>query len=286
MRSLPLPCDERGIQFIAKEVYALCISRIRVAKLKAKLAAIANEIAEAAKDYDVAAAGNSLHTFPRRDSVGRVSCDELVSVYVYRMVPASQPGRGVYDRLMSAPQFGRCPLCDVGTVNTLDHHLPKSSYPILVVTPNNLIPCCQWCQGKKREVYPLSQATETVHPYFDDFDSDVWLCADVVQSKPASFRLYAKSPAAWGPLAESRLSHHLETFQLAELFALNAGSELAGIRSRLKGLFNAGSEQAVREHLQEEASSREASVRNSWRGAMYRAGASSSWFCSGGFAGE
>jgi hypothetical protein len=64
-----------------------------------------------------------------------------------------------------------CPACgEDGTPNTLDHYLPKKTYPEFSITAYNLFPMCDICQGKK--------STDTVnainerlflHPYFDDF---------------------------------------------------------------------------------------------------------------------
>ena len=202
------------------------------------------------------------------------------------MVPRKQPGRSVYELIISAPKYGKCPLCGLGTVNTLDHHLPKSKYPALAVTPNNLVPSCAWCQVAKKEGYPTSPSAQTIHPYFDDFTSEVWLQAVVVESTPAVFRFLVQAPPEWDDVTVKRLNSHLETFRLAELYANNAGSELAGIRSRLKRLLDRGGSEAVHDHLQEEANSQEQESKNSWKAAMYRAAAANDWFCSEGLANE
>lgn len=64
-----------------------------------------------------------------------------------------------------------CPSCgEEGTPNTLDHYLPKDAYPHFAITPANLTPMCDICQGIKgtrtldgegRRLY--------LHPYYDDF---------------------------------------------------------------------------------------------------------------------
>lgn len=64
-----------------------------------------------------------------------------------------------------------CPACgEDGTPNTLDHYLPKSSFPDFSVTAVNLSPMCDKCQGKKLEQV-LSDDGERLflHPYFDSF---------------------------------------------------------------------------------------------------------------------
>jgi 5-methylcytosine-specific restriction endonuclease McrA len=64
-----------------------------------------------------------------------------------------------------------CPACgEDGTPNTLDHYLPKEKYPEFAVSPANLFPMCDICQGAKGAKL-LSSDNERlfVHPYFDAF---------------------------------------------------------------------------------------------------------------------
>ena len=44
-----------------------------------------------------------------------------------------------------------CPICQVTPVNSLDHYIPKTKYPLYAVHPRNLIPCCTTCNGHKSE---------------------------------------------------------------------------------------------------------------------------------------
>jgi 5-methylcytosine-specific restriction endonuclease McrA len=64
-----------------------------------------------------------------------------------------------------------CPSCgEEGTPNTLDHYLPKRQFPHFSVTPANLTPMCDICQGVKG-VQTLDANVRRIylHPYFDDF---------------------------------------------------------------------------------------------------------------------
>lgn len=44
-----------------------------------------------------------------------------------------------------------CPICEASASNTLDHYIPQAKYPLYVVHPRNLIPCCSECNGHKLE---------------------------------------------------------------------------------------------------------------------------------------
>lgn len=283
MRYLPLPKDDKADAYVARDVFDTCVAMVKNAELKAQLQAISRDIEKASKDYDLAANTKSLYLTSPTTTVGKVVAEELVKIYTQRMVPKRAKGRPVYDQIMSIPQHGRCPFCGIGTVNTLDHYLPKTHFAVLSVTPQNLVPACTWCQREKMEYYPTTAGTQLLHPYFDDFDQDIWLAAEVVVGAPAAFRYSASPPVNWTLDEKARVASHLKELKLGRLFGSNAGSRLAEIRGRLAKLHDAGGADAVRAHLREELESIEADQKNSWVAAMYRGAIVSDWFCDGGF---
>lgn len=64
-----------------------------------------------------------------------------------------------------------CPACgEDGTPNTLDHYLPKESYPELSIAPHNLSPMCDICQLEKSDqTLDGNNRRIFLHPYFDKF---------------------------------------------------------------------------------------------------------------------
>lgn len=71
-----------------------------------------------------------------------------------------------------------CPACgEDGTPNTLDHYLPKNGYPEFAITPLNLSPMCDICQGKKgAKILNAANQRMFLHPYFDEFtDAQVFM---------------------------------------------------------------------------------------------------------------
>lgn len=286
MRKLPKPLDESDKPYVPLDVFKLCISKVTKADFKARLGSIHVAIQRAGTDYDTAAEASALYKEVQHGAVGTVSKTEMVKVYDDMFAKQGRPGRPVYDRIISVPQHGRCPLCNLGTVKTLDHHLPKTRYPRFSVTPNNLVPSCEWCQSAKRTGYPTKKEEQTLHPYFDDFESIAWLKAGVNQGTPAVFEYEVSVPDGTSDVTAERLNEHLKAYSLKRLYSSNAASLLSGVRARLNRLFEAGGSVAVRDHLSEEANSWNEQFRNSWQGAMYRAASDSNWFCDGGFAEE
>ncbi len=278
MRALPKPADD------AQAVFLLCISRVTSVALKGRLISISGDIHAAADIFDACSAAGTAYTLVPEDGVaGVVTTKEMVAVYDQRMARDGAPGRSIYERLLAAPPMETCPLCGQRTVSTLDHHLPKTKFPALAVTPTNLVPACKDCNKAKDARIAGTADEQTLHPYYDDIDGDRWLRAQVVHSSPAALRFSVDPPIAWSAVLTNRVRHHFHVFALADLYASHSGVELTNIRHSLQEIFAAAAGPGVVAHLHGQAVSRQAAQRNSWQTAMYDALYQDHWFCSGGF---
>lgn len=268
----------------AEDVFTTCISRVRDARLKARLEGVTQAVVDASAEFDFAAAHTLLHLIVPQDLVGgEVTQAEMEAVYTQRMAKKGAPGRDVYDALFTSAPQGKCPLCGHRTVSTLDHHLPKAHYPALAVAPLNLVPACSDCNKSKLATVPANADEETLHPYFDDIDGDRWLAAEVVLTYPAALRFFVKAPAHWSAILKSRVERHFQTFGLGHLYSSEAADELLNICHQLRGIYEIGGAALVQIELRERAISCQQARRNGWRTATYQALADSDWFCDGGF---
>jgi len=268
----------------ARTVFETCISKVRNAGLKGRLESIADDIHDAAEEYEAGATDTELHLIAQATNVGGVvTADEMVKVYKGRMVPATSPGRADYDTIVAGAPHSRCPLCGHRVVSTLDHVLGKAQYPALAVSPLNLVPSCADCNKSKLTASPATAEDEFLHPYFDDIENDLWLMADVVQSSPVSIRFYVEPNAAWDATMSARVENHFRLLGLNRLYTSQAAEEFLNIRHQLEGLHAQGGAAAVRDFLQETRESRKAARVNSWQTAFYTATADSGWYCDGGF---
>jgi 5-methylcytosine-specific restriction endonuclease McrA len=277
MRKLTKPLDDPGI------VFRTCISRVKNVDLKSRLTAIEVSVVAAANAFENAASTTTLHTLIPQNDVDGVTIKEMSDVYTNRMAKRDAPGRQLYDKLLAAPEHGRCPLCGQRVVSTLDHHLPKTKYPALSVVLTNLVPACADCNKTKIDVIPKSADQETFHPYFDDIETDLWLDARVVETSPAVIQFFVKPPTEWDAVKVQRIKNHFKLFKLSSLYTSHAATELINIKDSLSKIFSGAGDQGVKTHLYGEAKSREAAYLNSWQTAMYKALVTSHWYCSGGF---
>lgn len=283
MKPVRQPVKEDCSFYNPGETYLNCISIVRNRALREDFESILKYVLAAEEDYLSKVQPMKLHQINPEVNVLHVSGENLRKVYTFRMVPKTAKGRLTYDRILAAPENSRCPFCGIGTVNTLDHYLPKGKYPVYSVMVENLVACCEWCQGEKGEYAPDSEGTQLLHPYFDDLNDEVWHTSDVVEGSPAAFKFGVVATSSFSRIQISRLKTHLKELGLYRLYSQNAGGRLTDIRARLTKLHEAGGMSVVRSYLEEELKSFEEVEKNSWLSAMYRGAIESDWFCDGGF---
>jgi len=278
MRRLPLP------SMAVCDVYtAALIAFGNNADFHARLVSAQPEVLNEEASYKRLARAGRLDLVKQSKTVNmNLSVADMKDFYKYGMSSFNGPARIYYDQLKNAAPHGTCPLCGQGKVHNLDHHLPQSKYPTLVVTPANLVPACRDCNAAKLAKSPMAVGEQTIHPYFDDFTGARWLHAEISISNPPAVLFSVKLPDGWPIDVEARLRQHIKVFKLNAAFTLYASEELSQIASELQWLHKKGGSNCVREELRARAQKREESHRNSWQTAMYYGLAASDWFCEEG----
>lgn len=278
MRNLTKP------SFDARATFELCADNVDDENLRERLKSVTDHIVTADEIYADRGKQSTLFSIPESDNVGgKVTGAEMRKLYKSTFSKLNKPPRDIYDKIRGAAK-DICPLCGHRVVGTLDHYLAQSRHPALAVTPLNLVPACTDCNKAKLAKQPDRAEDQTLHPYFDELGEDVWLVATVEKKEPLAVRFKAKPPNDWPDLKRRRLCKHFEVFELAKLYSIQAGVELTQIRDRLRRRALIGGPSAVRESLEEDASSRKVVGPNSWQAAFYVALSESDWFCSDGFA--
>jgi hypothetical protein len=270
--------------FSETDVFEDCIA-VKEEPVRSRLKGIAAYVASAADNYKEKAKSLTFHLIKTEDGVGgSVSTSEMTDLYKSVFARKSSPVRvKYYDELRLAPDHGRCPMCGQRDVSTLDHYLPKSKNPSLAVTPVNLVPVCQDCNKAKSEHHPKSSEQQFIHPYYDKLPVDIWLVADLEESKPPALKFHVLTPLNCDETLAKRLVWHFDKLKLAKLYASHAGTMLTGIADKLKAAGDRGGKDEVRFILGEDARSWSKANLNGWQAAMYRTLAASDWFCEEGY---
>lgn len=73
-----------------------------------------------------------------------------------------------------------CPICGVNLVQTMDHFIPQSDYPLFSVHPRNLIPSCQTCNGHKSDtVIDENSHRKYWNAYLDEVPTEKFLYCNI-----------------------------------------------------------------------------------------------------------
>lgn len=263
------------------EIYDDCINSIRSYERKARLENSKDEVISKSYEYDLLAqSGNLCEISEHVDGEGNVNKDDMVFVYDKKLSKKGQLARRYYDEIMLSAPYGRCPLCGQRQVKTLDHYLPKSKFPTYSITPYNLIPACSDCNKDKTDDIAYLRSKETIHPYYDDFNDEVWIKAKLVEEIPISFEFYTKKPKKWDNIKYSRAKTHFEKFGLNKLYKPYASEMFIGVFSRLKRLYDKTDEQETKDEVIESIRDEQKHGLNSWQSVMYSSIYESDWFWS------
>jgi len=104
-----------------------------------------------------------------------------------------------------------CPACgEDGTPNTLDHYLPKDSFPEFAITAANLAPMCDICQGEKL-IETVTPANERIflHPYYDEFLDEQVVMLEFAKPLGTPPSLTLRPSQALSPDQAALVSRHL-----------------------------------------------------------------------------
>lgn len=268
--------------FKVREVFLECISTVNNATLKTNLTDCVDILEDAETDFESKFLLNNIHQINQNSVItAPIGKKEMKTVYDYRMRQTEIPRREYYDKLFSSAPYGKCPLCSVREVDTLDHYLPKSKYPIFAVTPVNLIPSCFKCNIEKSISYPTSSEEQTLNPYYDDIENEEWLNAVVLQTSPISFHYFINPPDHWPQILKDRVINHFQSYNINELFSSHANEEFRGSKKQLVNLYNDDQSLLVH-HLTESYLSKIDLGINSWQAVLYKTLLNDNWFCTAG----
>lgn len=238
-------------------------------------------------DYKAKGLDELWYQIGEADKVGKLTLAEMKGMYT-RMSRKNGYARHIYDAIKLLSPGGICPLCCQRKISTLDHYLAKGKHAPLAITPWNLVPACKDCNTDTNERRPTAHIEQTLHPYFDEVDDEIWLFATIEQTTPPSATFYVAKPNSWSEGKYQRVLHHFDTFGLGSLYATHAAGEIVIYSHAARRLHSSAAHQVagaacVKAYFTDLSLDRRYGMRNTWQAALCQALADSDWYCAGGF---
>ena len=268
------------IGITAKDLFVLCAESFTDQEFKSRLLGYTDRVGRHAKDNQTRVPAD-IRAFLEEILPEQVSVDDMKKVYEEKLVKGK--GRDYYKAILKLAPHRRCPICGVQRAETLDHYLPKSKVPTLAVDPGNLVPACDRCNRKKTAKLSSDPGEMPVHTYYDRIPDGKWLHVTLGDNLEAEYYIRCPDTEEWEPGIRSRVEHHLDVYQLDEVYSDEAAEELAIMKdawtTELKDLQLKAGNTLPSETVQEEfrafiakrRESYELGDENSFASAFYRA---------------
>lgn len=263
---------------------AQVFDNIKAAKrkhIRARLTAIRDAVVASYQDYTNAT--------PNVDALVPINLTPLQhAALIHAYTVPTAPLNRLRQDLLTQVAAARCPFCGIGESSTLDHYLPKETYPSFSVFSQNLVPCCGRCNNKKGERL-LDAATNVrlfLHLYFDLLPNEQFLLV-TVNVRPAAIILTfrVRRPEGVTRARFQQIASHFRLLELADRYRRMSLDELRGQYRALDRLYGASADATrVADEVNSWADTLAAEFGTShWRVSLYRALAASNDFCDGGF---
>lgn len=193
-------------------------------------------------------------------------------------------GSALYGELLGMGG-ARCPMCGFGEVSTLDHYLPRTTFPEFAILALNLVPACARCNQLKDVHVGLEPKDQFFHPFFDTLEHvPILECKFEVQAASAlvEFRIRRTHRVAEDVLA--KVSFQFQKLRLANRFSAEALAEIGDRRTTFAEYAATKGAAGLRDYLRTESRGYVARHGpNYWKSALYRALARNNEFLSGGY---
>lgn len=103
--------------------------------------------------------------------------DALINLYDFNATVIKKIKGKILDSQIATIN-NTCQYCTLNSVNSLDHFIPKQSFPEFSVNPLNLFPCCSECNSKKSNLWLDNNKHLFLNLYLDELPNKIYLIAD------------------------------------------------------------------------------------------------------------
>ena len=203
----------------------------------------------------------------------------------FRALDRGRSHASIRDEILGSARFDACPYCNVSTVTTIDHALPRSAYPEFSVLAQNLIPACGLCNLKKADICFELQRINLMHPYYVNIPAEPILFVRVaVAASHVTWTFFLRRHASMTYEQFDAINNLFTVLDLSDRYHQVSVGDVMDRTGHLDELHQELGPDAVARYLRMEAQSALRSRgENYWKTALLRGLGNDRSFCDGGF---
>ena len=203
----------------------------------------------------------------------------------YRSLDRGRSHRSIRDEILGLARFDVCPYCNVSTVVSIDHALPKSVYPEFSVLAQNLIPACLLCNQKKGDTCFQSRGINLMHPFYVNVPAQPILFVRVdVAARYVTWKFFLRQHASMTSAQFDPINSLFKLLDLSDRYYKASVGEVTDRTGDLEEGYRGSGANGVTRYLERAAqSSSRSRGENYWKTALLRGLGNDTSFCNGGF---
>lgn len=163
------------------------------------------------------------------------SREDLLTLYRYQNKIIREVRESIR-KLQVKTIISTCQNCTVDTANSLDHILPKASFPEFIVNPKNLFPCCTTCNSYKLDAIEDDEGQKFLNLYLDELPKFQYLYVEIFLDEKGDldFKFSLKNERDSIPQDFFLvLKNHYEKLHLYERFKLKSIEYVSELESKI-----------------------------------------------------
>jgi hypothetical protein len=216
------------------DVHKQAVKNKHNGELKDRLIAINPLVKDQFDKYSNHFMSNSLGSITSDTELAK-SKDDLLTLYKYQSKIIRQVRENIR-RQQVKTIISTCQNCTLDSVHSLDHILPKSTYPEFIVNPTNLFPCCTTCNSHKIDAVENDSGQKFLNLYLDELPKIQYLFVEISldQNNEIDFSYYLENPKKKIAVDFfSAIENHYIKLHLFERFKLKSIEYLSELESKI-----------------------------------------------------